>query len=592
MARALRYLRLHFGLCLAGSLLMVVEAIGEIVQPFLMTCIIDVGIPNHDQAYIAAMGIGMVLTALVMMLAQVFGVRCCVRASMRFGRDLRRAVFQRMQSMPSLDMERFGEPSLVMRLTNDITQIQNVTLSTLKIWIKAPMLIVLGCLMAFFLDKELSMVLIVAMPLLAIVVVSLSLLSFPRFDAMQQRLDSLNERVQENLVGIRVVKAFARGDFEAQRFGKANNTLRQTSERAYATSVSITPIIMLIMNATVVVVVWLGGNKILNGTMNIGTIQAYAAYVLEILAALLMVGLVIVESTRAVASFRRVAEVLGWNADDLASTDAAKTSHVSETRHADSATADAQQVEEGRVEFRDVSFRYYKNNPLTVLDRVSFVAEPGQTVGIIGSTGSGKSTVVGLLARLYDVDEGSVLVDGRDVRSYDVYDLRKAIGFVPQRSVLFSGPIRKNLRWGDATASDDTLVHAATVAQANDFVQDMPKGYDTELTQGGSNVSGGQRQRLCIARALVGDPKILVLDDSTSAVDAQTDRLIREGIERDYAHATKIIVAQRVEALREADFVVVMDEGRIVGQGTHEELLKTCATYAEINASQSMGGVV
>lgn len=571
---------------------MVVEAAGEIIQPFLMKFIIDVGIPNRDQSYIVAMGIGMVVTALVMMLAQILGVRFCVRASMRFGRDLRQAVFKKIQAMPALDMERFGEPSLIMRLTNDITQIQNVTLSALKIGVKAPTLMILGCIMAFVMDRELSVILIVSMPLLAVVVITLSLMSFPRFDAMQQKLDALNERVQENLVGMRVVKAFARGDFEARRFGEDNESLQQASVRAYATSVSITPVIMLIMNATVVAVVWLGGNKILVGSMDVGTIQAYAAYVLQILAALQLVGLVIVESTRAVASFKRVSEVLGQQTEDLASADGPETTQAPETTHADAAPTNAPRVREGRIEFRDVSFRYYKDNPLTVLDRVSFVAAPGQTVGIIGSTGSGKSTIVSLLARLYDTDEGAVLVDGHDVRSYDVSYLRKAMGIVPQRNVLFSGSVKKNIRWGDAAASDEAVVRAATIAQANDFVQGMPQGYETELAQGGSNVSGGQRQRLCIARALVGDHKILVLDDSTSAVDAQTDRSIREGLAQDYAHATKIIVAQRVEALRDADLVVVMDEGHVVGRGTHEELLATCATYAEIAASQAAGGVV
>lgn len=573
-------------------MLMVVEAAGEIIQPFLMKFIIDVGIPNRDQSYIVAMGIGMVVTALVMMLAQILGVRFCVRASMRFGRDLRQAVFKKIQAMPALDMERFGEPSLIMRLTNDITQIQNVTLSALKIGVKAPTLMVLGGIMAFVMDKELSVILMVAMPILAVVVITLSLMSFPRFDAMQQKLDALNERVQENLVGMRVVKAFARGDFEARRFGEDNESLQQASARAYATSVSITPVIMLIMNATVVAVVWLGGNKILVGSMDVGTIQAYAAYVLQILAALQLVGLVIVESTRAVASFKRVSEVLGQQTEDLASADGPETTQAPETTHADAAPTNAPRVREGRVEFRDVSFKYYKDNPLTVLDQVSFVAEPGQTVGIIGSTGSGKSTIVSLLACLYDTDEGAVLVDGHDVRSYNVSDLRKAMGFVPQRNVLFSGSVKENIRWGDAAASDEAVVRAATIAQANDFVQGMPQGYETELAQGGSNVSGGQRQRLCIARALVGDHKILVLDDSTSAVDAQTDRSIREGLAQDYAHATKIIVAQRVEALRDADLVVVMDEGRVVGRGTHEELLATCATYAEIAASQAAGGVV
>lgn len=573
-------------------MLMVVEAAGEIIQPFLMKFIIDVGIPNRDQSYIVAMGIGMVVTALVMMLAQILGVRFCVRASMRFGRDLRQAVFKKIQAMPALDMERFGEPSLIMRLTNDITQIQNVTLSALKIGVKAPTLMVLGGIMAFVMDKELSVILMVAMPILAVVVITLSLMSFPRFDAMQQKLDALNERVQENLVGMRVVKAFARGDFEARRFGEDNESLQQASARAYATSVSITPVIMLIMNATVVAVVWLGGNKILVGSMDVGTIQAYAAYVLQILAALQLVGLVIVESTRAVASFKRVSEVLGQQTEDLASADGPATSQAPEASRASSAPTESSQVREGRVEFRDVSFKYYKDNPLTVLDQVSFVAEPGQTVGIIGSTGSGKSTIVSLLARLYDTDEGAVLVDGHDVRSYNVSDLRKAMGFVPQRNVLFSGSVKENIRWGDAAASDEAVVRAATIAQANDFVQGMPQGYETELAQGGSNVSGGQRQRLCIARALVGDHKILVLDDSTSAVDAQTDRSIRESLAQDYAHATKIIVAQRVEALRDADLVVVMDEGRVVGRGTHEELLATCATYAEIAASQAAGGVV
>lgn len=579
-------MRPHLALCLAGSLLMVVEAVGEIVQPYLMKFIIDVGVPNQDVTYIAMMGAGMILAAALMMAAQIAGVRLCVQASMRFGRDLRRAVFAKMQALTLSGVERYGEPSLVMRLTNDITQIQNVTLSALKIWLKAPLLMVMGCVMAFYMDQELSVILIVSMPVLAVAVVSLSLLSFPRFEAMQRGLDALNERVQENLVGMRVVKAYARGGYESKRFGEANESLRKTSARAYTMSVSITPVITLIMNTTVVLVVWFGGNRILRGGMDVGTLQAYAAYVLEILAALMMVGLVIVESTRAVASFRRVSEVLAEETPTPA-----KARVHEEAPDAAQHALDAAGTSGGRIEFQDVSFRYFKNNPTTVLEHISLVIEPGQTVGIIGSTGSGKSTLVDLVARLYDVDEGCVLVDGLDVRSYDVRELRGMIGFVPQRNQLFSGTIGQNLRWGDASASDEDVRAAASLAQADEFVSQFDQGYDTPIERGGTNVSGGQRQRLCIARALVCKPRILVFDDSTSAVDLATERRIRTGLAHSYGGTTKLVVAQRIDAVREADTIVVMDEGRIVGKGTHEELLATCAAYAEIAASQEMGGV-
>ena len=384
--------------------------------------------PTGDANYTIGRGLAVVATALTMLVAQAIGTKLCVKGSMRLGRDVQHDVFAKMQQFSASNMDKYSEPSLVMRLTNDVTQVQNVVLATAKIILKAPVLLILGCTTAFAMNQELSVVLIVTMPLMAVIVIFLSLRSFPKFDVMQRALDALNGKIQENLVNVREVKAFVRGDYEIERFKTSNERLRQTSTKAFTMSATITPAIVLIMNATVAIVVWLGGMMVLDNRTDIGTLQAFAAYVLEILATLQVVSLVIVDSTRAVASYRRICDVLDEEIDLTDAQDANKELSVTQ----------------GRVEFRDVAFRYFKDNPNHVLEGISFEVEPGQALGIIGSTGSGKTTVASLIPRLYDVDEGSVLVDGHDVREYTLRSLRQGIGFVPQKNLLFSGTVESN----------------------------------------------------------------------------------------------------------------------------------------------------
>ena len=565
------YLKPHRALFFGGGLLMMAEAAGEILQPYLLSHMINAGIPNRDYPTIVRMGIGMILTAAMMMLAQVIGTKLCVRGSMRFGRDVRKAMFKRLQHFSFSTIDRYSEPSLVTRLTNDVTLIQNMTLNALRTGLKAPILLILGCIMAFRMNQSLSVVLIVAMPLLALTVVGMSLVSFPRFDVMQQGLDRINAAVQENLLNVRVVKSFARGNYETKRFTEANEQLKRRGTRAYMLSVSITPIISLIMNAAIVLILWMGGFKVLGGELSIGTLSVFATYVLEILAALTLLGLLIVESTRAVASFRRISELLGEQTEPAG-------------------TGEAGEIAQGKVELRHVSFWYYKERPAPVLDDISLTVEPGQTFGVIGTTGSGKSTLASLIPRLYEPQEGSILIDGRDIRAYSREALRRGIDVVPQKNILFIGTVEDNLRWGDPEADVAAVREAARLSCADGFVTGMDQGYQTAVKQGGINLSGGQKQRLCIARALVRHPKIVILDDSTASVDMNTERTILENLRSMGGGSTIILITQKISSLHYCDRIAVLDRGKLVGLGTHETLLKTSKAYAEIYASQADRG--
>ncbi len=570
MKRYGKYIKPYLSAFILGPVMMIVEVIGEVMLPAMMADIINVGAANHDIGYIVSKGIMMIATAFIMMAGGIGGAWFAVKAAMHFGRDLRKDLFQKVQKFSFANIDSFSTGSLVTRLTNDITQMQNLIMMGLRMMLRAPGMLIGAVIMAFMMNASLAVIIFFVAPLLAIAIGTIIRIAFPRFEVMQKKLDRLNSTIQEVLTNIRVIKSFVREDYEEEQFADANEDLKKSSLNAFKVVIIQMPIMTFAMNVTVIAVVWFGGNQILNGTMQVGDLTAFTTYVTQILMSLMMLAMVLLQSSRAVASSRRISEVLDTEIDltDEAST---CTDRV---------------VTEGKIEFRHVSFRYYKNNQEKVLDDIHFVIEPGQTVGIIGSTGSGKTTLVQMIPRLYDVDEGDVMVDGVSVKEYSLKNLRNGVSMVLQKNVLFSGTILENLQWGDEHATEAEVRKAAMAAQADDFVSHFPDGYETELGQGGVNVSGGQKQRLCIARALLKKPKILILDDSTSAVDTATEAKIRECFHTTLKQTTKLIIAQRISSVMDADMILVMEEGRIVGKGRHDELLASCSAYQEIYDSQ------
>lgn len=566
-----KYVTPYLSAFILGPIFMIVEVLGEILMPKLMSMIINEGIEGGaGNGYIVTKGILMILLALCMMLGGVLGAYFSVKASVNFAAGLRKDVFTKVQQFSFANIEKFSTGSLVTRLTNDITNMQNVISMGLRMLLRAPGMLIGGLIMAIMMNARLAVILGIVIPLLVIALVIVIKTAFPRFDIMQTRIDSLNSRIQENITNVRVVKSFVRDDFEKETFNTANEELKEKSLSAMKIVILTMPIMTLAMNITTMSVVWFGGKQIIIGDMPVGDLTAFTTYIVQILMSLMMVGMIMIQGSRALASSKRIKEVL------LAEIDL----------NDDQAERKDLLVERGEIEFRNVGFRYYKKHKNNVLKHISFRANPGETVGIIGSTGSGKSSLVQLIPRLYDVDEGQVLVDGVDVRDYSLQHLRDGVAMVLQKNTLFSGTIMDNLRWGDEDATDEQVYEMAQYAQADGFVQSFTDGYETELGQGGVNVSGGQKQRLCIARALLKRPKILILDDSTSAVDTATEAEIRKSFSTSLKNTTKLIIAQRISSVEDADRILVMDEGEIVGQGTHEELLKDCKEYQEIYYSQ------
>lgn len=559
-----------------GPIFMIVEVLGEIILPKLMSMIInygcgqDVTVAAKGPAYIIGIGAAMIGTALLMMMGGVLGAYFAVKASVNFAGDLRRDVFAKVQKFSFANIEKFSTGSLVTRLTNDITNIQNVLSMGLRMLLRAPGMLIGGLIMAFLMNAKLALVFCVVIPVLIIALAFVMKTAFPRFDVMQTKIDGLNSRIQENITNQRVVKSFVRDDFEKETFDRANNELKDKTLRAMKVVILTMPIMTLAMNLTVMAVVWFGGQQILIGDMPVGNLTAFTTYVTQILMSLMMVSMIMIQGSRAMASSHRILEVLDTDID----------------LNDDNASEKDRLVTSGEIEFKNVCFRYYKKHKKNVLQNINFTAKPGEVVGIIGSTGSGKSSLVQLIPRLYDCDEGEALVDGVNVKEYSLNHLRDGVAMVLQKNTLFSGSIMENLRWGDEEATDEQVKEAAKAAQADGFVSEFADGYDRELGQGGVNVSGGQKQRLCIARALLKKPKILILDDSTSAVDTATEAQIRKSFSTTLKDTTKLIIAQRISSVEDADRILVMDEGQIVGQGTHKELLESCETYQEIYYSQ------
>lgn len=566
-----KYITPYLSAFILGPIFMIVEVIGEVFLPKLMSLIINEGIKGGaGNGYIISHGIMMVLLALCMMVGGVLGAYFAVKASVNFAGDLRKDIFSKVQQFSFANIEKFSTGSLVTRLTNDITNMQNVIAMALRMMLRAPGMLIGGLIMAIMMNARLAIILGIIIPILVVTLVLVIRNAFPKFNIMQTKIDSLNSRIQENITNIRVVKSFVRDDFEKETFNKANEDLKDKSLSAMKIIILTMPIMTLAMNITTMAVVWFGGRQIIVGDMPVGDLTAFTTYIVQILMSLMMVGMIMIQGSRALASSKRIKEVLTTEVD----------LNDNEAKQKD------KKVEKGEIEFRNVGFRYYKKNHNNVLKHISFHANPGEVVGIIGSTGSGKSSLVQLIPRLYDVDEGEVLVDGINVKDYSLTNLRNGVAMVLQKNTLFSGTIMENLRWGDEDATDEEVYEMASYAQADGFVRSFTDGYDMELGQGGVNVSGGQKQRLCIARALLKKPKILILDDSTSAVDTATEAEIRKSFSTSLKDATKLIIAQRISSVENADRIIVMEEGEIVGQGSHEELMKTCETYQEIYYSQ------
>jgi len=554
-----------------GPILMIVEVIGEVVMPLLLSNIIDKGIvEGRGISYIIIMGITMVVTALLMMTGGVGGAYFAIKASSGFANDLRKDLFNQIQKFSFKNIDQYNTGSLITRLTNDITQVQNMIQMMMRLALRAPGMLIGALIMAFALNPKLALVILCVIPLLSYAIYTILKVGFPRFTNMQKKLDALNSTTQENLTNIRVVKSFVREKYEEDKFKRANTDLKESTINAMKTVIFTMPVMTLAMNITTLAVVWFGGKQIVAGNMTSGVLTAFVNYVVQILISLMMVSIIILNGSRTLASVKRINEVLDT---DIDLTD-------------ENALYKDKTVEYGKIEFRNVFFKYYKNNEKWVLENINLVVNPGETVGIIGSTGSGKSSLVQLIPRLYDADEGEVLVDGVNVKDYSLKNLRNGVGIVLQKNVLFSGTIMENLKWGDENADDEEVYKYAESAQAHGFITSFEKGYDTELGQGGVNVSGGQKQRLCIARALLKKPKILILDDSTSAVDTATEAKIRESFRNELKDTTKIIIEQRISSVIDADKIVVLDDGKINGIGTHEELMKSCEAYTEIYYSQ------
>ena len=548
------------------------EVILEIFIPLIMSKIIDVGIGKGDIGYVVRMGALMVLMALFALLFGVLSGRFAAVASMGFAKGIRKTLFDKIQEFSFANIDKFSTASLITRLTTDINSVQMAFMMIIRMLVRAPIMLVSATVMAIVINARLAVMFLAAIAFLGAALYFIATRAYPRFKAMLERYDSMNASVQECLIAIRVVKAFAREDHENEKFRAAADAVRKAQLKAEKMLILNMPIMQFVMYCCMIAISWFGGRMIIGGTLLTGEFMSFVSYVGQIMMSLMMISFVFVVVVMSRASAFRIAEVLDEEIDIR-----------------DSSGNKDLKVENGSVVFDRVSFSYSKNKDNLTLNDCSFEIKPGETVGIIGGTGSGKTSLVQLIPRLYDVIEGRILVGGHDVRDYKLDILRSAVAVVLQKNVLFSGTIKENLRWGNEAATDSEIIEACKIAQAHDFITSFPEGYDTYLGQGGVNVSGGQKQRLSIARALLKRPKILILDDSTSAVDTATDSKIRQALRENLKDTTKIIIAQRITSVSDADKIIVMDDGRINAIGTHDELLATNSIYREVYDSQQKG---
>lgn len=571
-----KYMNGYWRYVIIGTLAMIVEVACELSLPSLMAKIVDDGITNGDRPMIIKLGVLMALLAVVGMIGGITCAKFSAVSSQGFASKVRKSMFEKITGFSFHNIDTFSTASLTTRMTNDVTNLQTTIMMSLRILVRAPAMLVLAASFAISINRELSAVILFVLPILLIAVGLIMKFGYPMFKKVQKRIDGLNSTVQENLIGIRVVKAFVREDHEKAKFKDANDNLMKIGQKASGMIVLAMPLMMLLFNACVITLIWQGGGKISQGEMKVGELSSLISYVMQILMSLIMVAMILIMVVRSKASAERINEVLETEVDIV--------SGKADKNLGSDALAN------GKVEFKNVSFKYRTSSTGdNILSDINLVAEPGDVVAIIGGTGSGKSSLVSLIPRLYDVSQGQVLVDGVDVREYDLETLRDKIGVVLQKNTLFSGTIRENLLWGNENATDEDLKIACDAACASEFIESQPEGYDTYLTQGGLNLSGGQKQRLCIARAMVKKPKILILDDSTSAVDTATEAKIRASFDDAFKNTTVFIIAQRVSSVESADKIVILDDGKIADIGTHTQLLETSEIYQEINATQQKG---
>ena len=557
---------------LLGVLCSVGESVLELELPQAMSEIVDVGIANGDRSYILLTGLKMFLMAIAALLCGVGAAALAAKASMGFGANLRQAEYEQVQRFSFANIEHFSTASLITRLTNDISSVQMTLFMGMRMCVRAPVMLVTALIKAMEISLDLSQVFLVVIPLLVIAVAIVIRYVGPFFTALQSATDDLNLVVQENLNAVRVVKSFVREDEEKEKFRVRSDKLRDTAERAFGFVVTFMPIMIMLMGGTIVSIMWLGGHDVVEGTLLSGDLMAFFTYASEILMSLMMVSMVLMILTRAIACGKRVVEVLD-----------------EQPQITDDGADEALTVENGDIRFDHVYFKYHPTAEDWNLTDIDLHIESGMTVGILGGTGSAKTTLVSMIPRLYEVNGGAVYVGGRNVKEYTMEALRDGCAMVLQKNTLFSGTIRENLRWGRADATDAEIEEACRMACADEFIEKMPDGYDTYIEQGGTNVSGGQKQRLCIARALLRRPKVLILDDSTSAVDTATDARIRAALKTALPDATKLIIAQRITSVMDADRIIVLDDGHVVGLGTHEQLMESCSIYREVYESQQEG---
>ena len=549
----------------------VLEVVFELLIPLVMAKIVDVGISLGDTGYTIKMGLLMVCMAMISLSFGLALSKFAAIAGQGFGAELREAEYIKIQSYSFKNIEKFSTPSLITRLTTDITMIQNSMTMGIKLLVRAPMMLICACVLAITISPKLAMIFLVSIPVLVISIGLIIKAVKPRFDAMQKKIDNINTVVQENLIGIRVVKSFVRQAKEKEKFKASNDDLVNASTRAFGLVVLNMPIMQFVVFSSVIGILWFGGNMVYAGTLTVGKLTSFMTYSFQILMSLMMIPMVLMMISRSVASASRILEVLEEEPDIV-----------------DPANV-VMEVKDGEIEFRNVNFKYEDDSEENNLENINIKIKAGETVGIIGSTGSGKTSLVQLIPRLYDATNGEVFVGGRNVKEYNIEALRNSVAMVLQKNTLFSGTIAENLRWGNAEATEAQIEAAATSSCVDEFIDRLPGRYDMHIEQGGVNVSGGQKQRLCIARAILKNPKVIILDDSTSAVDTATDAKIRKAFAEDLKDTTKIIIAQRVNSICEADKIIVMDDGRIDDIGTHDELMARCEIYKDVYKSQQEG---
>lgn len=550
---------------------MIGEVIMEVIIPFVMANIIDVGIQNHDLPYVIKTGILMISLAVISLICGVLGTVFSTRAAQGFAFNLRKRLFNKIQDFSFANIDKFSTASLVTRLTTDVNMTQNVYRMLIHMCVRSPFMLIAGTIMAMRINTQLAMVFLIAIPVLIIAIIGLGSLAHPRFERMMKMFDGMNGAIQENLIGIRVVKAYVRGEHEEKKFRKSAENVKKAQVSAEKIIIFIMPIMQIVMYLSMIAVMWFGGKFVVMGEMQSGQLISFFTYVTQVLSSLMFLGMIFVSLVMVRASIGRIVEVLD------------EVPHISNKENT------VKDVKDGSIDFSDVSFTYTEDKNNLVLKNINLSIKSGQVVGIIGGTGSSKSTLVSMIPRLYDVTSGSVKVGGVDVRDYDITSLRESVSMVLQKNVLFSGTIKENLKWGNENATDEQIKKACIAADADSFIESFPDKYETEMGQGGVNVSGGQKQRLCIARALLKNPKILILDDSTSAVDTATETRIRAALKELAPETTKIIIAQRISSVKDADVIFVLDDGAISGFGTHDELMENNKIYREVFESQQQG---